>query len=274
MEVFYTTPAVRQISFSGSMEIGKAIMRRAADQVKRIAIELGGHAPFLAFPDFGARESARLAAMSKFRNAGQSCISASRFFVHEDMVEDFLDEAVAQAEALVLGNGLEAGVTMGPLTEPGNLEKALRLMADARGKGARVLTGGGRPEGLDRGYFVQPTVMTDLTPEMAIMQEEPFCPVLPVIPFRTFDEAVAMANDTEYGLAGYIATHDVTTAIRAAEALEVGILSVGDYSPATVLSPFGGVKQSGLGREGGREGLLEYVEAKYVSLVLREQQGG
>jgi len=268
MEVFYTTPQVRQISFSGSAEVGKEIMRRCAEQVKRISIELGGHAPLVAFADYGGREAARLAAASKFRNAGQSCISASRFYVHEDIYEEFCAEAVAAAEALVLGSGLDDGVNMGPMTEPGARDKALRLIEDARSKGAKVLTGGGRPEHLKKGYFVEPTVLTDVTGDMEILREEPFCPVMPIAAFGTFDEALAMANDTEYGLAGYIATRDITTAIRAAEAMEVGIISVGDFSPATVLSPFGGMKQSGIGREGGREGILEYVEAKYVSLAL------
>ena len=268
MEVFYTTEKVRQISFSGSTEIGKEIMRRCADQVKRISIELGGHAPFLAFADYGGKEAAGLAALSKFRNAGQSCISASRFFVHEDIYEEFCTEAVAAAEALELGSGMDDGVTLGPMTEPGARDKALRLIADACGKGAKVLTGGGVPAGFEKGYFVQPTILTDVTDDMQVMREEPFSPVMPIVPFRTFDEAVTRANDTEYGLAGYVATHDIATAIKAAEALEVGILSVGDFSPATVLSPFGGLKQSGIGREGGREGLLEYVEAKYVSLSL------
>ncbi|HUS93122.1 MAG TPA: NAD-dependent succinate-semialdehyde dehydrogenase [Phycisphaerae bacterium] len=268
-EVFYTDRRVRQISFSGSMEIGKEIMRRAAEQVKRIGIELGGHAPFLAFADYGGRPAGHLAAASKFRNSGQSCISASRFYVHQDIYDDFCAEAVAQAEALVIGNGLDEGVTMGPMTEPGARDKALRLIEDAKAKGAKVLTGGGVPGGLEKGYFVQPTVLADVTADMQVMQEEPFSPIMPVVPFRTFEEVMAMANDTEYGLAGYIATHDVSTAIRAAEELEVCIISIGDYSPATVLCPFGGLKQSGIGREGGREGIMEYVETKYVSLALR-----
>ena len=268
MEPVYTDTRVRQISFSGSVEVGKEIMRRSADHVKKIGIELGGHAPFLAFPDFGAAPAAKFAALSKFRNCGQSCISASRFYVHQDIYDDFCARAVAEAEAIIVGNGLDDGVTMGPIAEPGHLAKVLGLIEDARSKGAEILTGGGRGEGLDKGYFVQPTVMTGVTGEMQIMREEPFCPVMPIIPFKTFDEVMALANDMELALAGYIATHDITTGIRAAEELDAGIISVGDFSPATVLSPFGGLKQSGLGREGGREGILEYLEAKYVSLAL------
>jgi succinate-semialdehyde dehydrogenase/glutarate-semialdehyde dehydrogenase len=268
MEVFYTTAKVRQVSFSGSTETGKEIMRRCADQVKSISIELGGHAPFLAFPDYGAAEAARFACKSKFRNAGQSCVSATRFYVHQDMYEEFCQAAVAEAADIRVGNGLDEGVTMGPLAEPNHLKKTLHLIRDAKAKGAKILLGGGRAEQFDRGYFVQPTVMTDITPEMELMREEPFCPVMPIIPFKTTDEAIAMANDSEYGLASYVATHDLRIAIKAAEGLEAGIVSIGDFSPATVLSPFGGVKQSGIGREGGREGILEYVESKAISLAV------
>ncbi|MHC4176186.1 MAG: NAD-dependent succinate-semialdehyde dehydrogenase [Planctomycetota bacterium] len=268
METFYMNWKVRQISFSGSTEIGREIMRRSADQVKRISIELGGHAPFVAFADYGAEAAARLACASKFRNSGQSCISASRFYVQEEIYEEFCEAAVAEAEALVVGNGLDPGVTMGPMTEPGHRDKTLRLTRDALGKGARLLSGGGRPGHLEKGYFVEPTVITDITPEMEIMREEPFCPVMPIIPFKTPDEALQAANDTRYGLASYVATRDVATAIKMAEGLETGIISIGDFSPATVLCPFGGMKQSGIGREGGREGILEYVESKYVSLAM------
>jgi len=268
MEAFYTNPLVRQISFSGSTEIGKQIMRRSADQVKKISIELGGHAPFVAFADYGAEAAAKFAAAGKFRNAGQSCISASRFYVQREIYEDFCEAAVAEAKALVLGNGMDEGVTMGPVTEPGHLEKTLRLIRDARDKGAKLLYGGGRPQDLSTGYFVEPTVITDVTPQMQVMVEEPFCPIMPIIPFETLDEVLAAANDTEYGLASYIATRDMATGIKMAEGLETGIISIGDFSPATVLCPFGGMKQSGIGREGGREGILEYMESKYVSLAM------
>jgi len=270
MEAFYENPKVRQISFSGSTEVGKEIMRRSAEQVKRIAIELGGHAPFLAFPDYLAGAAARFAIASKFRNAGQSCISASRFYVHEDMYNEFCEVAVAEAKALVLGSGLDDGVTMGPLTTPGHREKTMGMIQDALDKGAKLLCGGRAADHMSKGYFVEPTIITNVTRDMQVMIEEPFCPIMPLIPFTTLDEAVELANDTEYGLASYIATHDVTTAIKVAERLETGIISVGDFSPATVLCPFGGMKQSGIGREGGREGILEYVEAKYVSLQLNE----
>ncbi len=270
MEEFYTNTSVRQISFSGSTEVGKEIMRRSSEQVKKIGIELGGHAPFIAFPDFGAEAAAKFAALSKFRNAGQSCISASRFYIHESMFDDFCGAVVAEAKALVLGNGLDEGVTMGPVTEASHREKTLRMIQDAVDKGAKVLHGGRIPEDKPTGYYVEPTVLTNVTTEMEVMIEEPFCPIMPILPFGTLDEVLEKANATEYGLAAYIATHDMTTGIKVAEGLEAGIISIGDFSPATVLCPFGGMKQSGIGREGGREGIMEYLESKYVSLAMRE----
>ena len=268
MDAFYEMPECTQISFSGSTEIGKEIMRKAAAQVKKISIELGGHAPFIAFPDYGTEAAAKLAALSKFRNAGQSCISASRFYIHEDMYEQFCAAVVQEAEALVLGNGLDEGVTMGPMAEPGHQAKALRLTEDAVAKGATLLTGGKRPAHLPTGYFVEPTVLANVPLDAAIMNEEPFVPVMPIVPFTTADEALAMANDTTYGLASYVATKNIDTAIKMAEGLEAGIVSIGDSSPATVQAPFGGVKESGIGREGGVEGIEEYLESKYVCLVV------
>jgi len=268
MDAFYENPACRQISFSGSTEVGKEIMRGAADGVKKISIELGGHAPFIAFPDYGAEAGAKFAAASKFRNAGQSCISASRFYVHESIFDEFVEVAVAHAKGLVLGNGLDEGVTMGPAAEPGHRDKALRLTDDAVSKGARLLTGGRRPPHLPKGYFVEPTVLANVTREAEIMGEEPFCPVMPINSFKTMDEAIAMANDTAYGLASYVATKDIATAVKVAEQLDYGIVSIGDLSPATVQCPFGGWKESGIGREGGHEGIHEYLESKYVALVV------
>lgn len=268
MEVFYSDLRVRQVSFSGSTETGKEIMRRCADQVKAISIELGGHAPFLGFADCGAEKAARLACMSKFRNAGQSCVSATRFYVQEEIFQDFVDASVAFARAIKLGNGLDEGVTMGPLAEPNHLAKTLRLIDDARSKGAKILAGGKKADGFAKGYFVEPTVMVDVTPDMELMREEPFCPIMPIMPFKTVEQALELANDSEYGLASYVATNDIRTAIRCSEELEAGIVAINDFSPATVLSPFGGIKQSGIGREGGREGILEYVESKAISLSL------
>ena len=268
MEAFYAAPELRQISFSGSTGVGKEIMRRAAEQVKKISIDLGGHAPFIAMPDYGAEEAAKFAALSKFRNAGQSCIAASRFYVQEDIFDGFVEAAVAEARKRVLGNGLDENVTMGPMAVASQRDKTLHLVEDAVSKGAKVLTGGRRPPHLAKGFFVEPTVLTGITRDMAIMREEPFCPVMPIIPFKTLDQALEMANDSTYGLASYVATRDISAAVKLAEGLECGIVSIGDFSPATVQAPFGGWKESGIGREGGTEGIHEYLESKYVALAL------
>jgi succinate-semialdehyde dehydrogenase/glutarate-semialdehyde dehydrogenase len=268
MEAFYTNRACRQISFSGSTAVGKEIMRRAAEQVKKISIELGGHAPFIAFPDYGAEAAAKFAALSKFRNAGQSCVAASRFYVHESIYADFCEAAVAEAKKRVVGNGLDESVTMGPMAVASQRDKALAFTEDALRKGGKLLTGGRKPPHLPKGYFVEPTVITDIAPNADILGEEPFCPVMPIIPFKTLDEALRLANDTTYGLASYVATRDIATAIKMAEGLEAGIVSIGDFSPATVQCPFGGMKESGIGREGGHEGIDEYLESKHVSLLI------
>jgi succinate-semialdehyde dehydrogenase/glutarate-semialdehyde dehydrogenase len=266
---FMTNPAVRKISFTGSTAVGKQLMRQAADQVKRLSLELGGHAPFIVFPDADPEVVAKAAVLGKFRNNGQVCISPSRFFVHKDVAKTFTEVAVEEARKLKVGNGLEEGVVVGPMFERKALENTLSLIQDATGKGARCLTGGHRSTKFERGYFFEPTVLTGLSPDARILTEEPFAPVMPVLDFSKIDEVIAAANNTVYGLAAYVFTNDLSVAWRMAEGLEAGIIGLNDPVPATPQCPFGGMKESGLGRELAHEGLEAYLETKYISMVLR-----
>jgi succinate-semialdehyde dehydrogenase/glutarate-semialdehyde dehydrogenase len=266
---FMAHPAVRKISFTGSTEVGKKLMKQAADQVKRLSLELGGHAPFIVFPDADPEVVAKAAVTGKFRNNGQVCISPSRFFVHKEVEKKFTEAAVEEAKKLKLGNGLDEGVAVGPMFERKALENTQALIDDARGKGAQVLTGGKRSDRFDRGYFFEPTVLRGLSPDAKMLTEEPFAPVMPVLDFSKLDEVIAAANNTKYGLAAYVFTNDLTVAWRMAEGLEAGIIGVNDPVPATPQCPFGGMKESGMGRELAHEGLEAYLETKYVSIGFR-----
>jgi len=266
---FLENPICRKISFTGSTEVGKELMKGAADQVKRLSLELGGHAPFIVFPDADPEAGAKVAVMGKFRNNGQVCISPSRFFVHEKVRKHFTEAAVEFTKALKQGNGLEAGTQVGPMFEAKALAKAQELVDDARKHGATILTGGGRSTRFEKGYFYEPTVLANVDRSMRILNEEPFAPVMPLLGFDQLDEVIAAANDTPYGLAAYVFTNDLTIATRMAEGLEAGIIGINDPVPATPQCPFGGMKESGLGRELGVEGLESYLETKYVSIGLR-----
>lgn len=267
---FLDNPAVRKISFTGSTEVGKQLMRRAADQVKRLSLELGGHAPLIVFPDADPEVVAKAAVIGKFRNNGQVCISPSRFFVHKEVEKKFTEAAVEAAKALKLGNGLDAGVEVGPMFEKKAMDNTLALIADAKQKGANVLTGGKRSDRFEKGYFFEPTVLRGLSPDTKMLTEEPFAPVMPVMDFTKLDDVIAAANNTRYGLAAYVFTNDLTVAWKMAEGIEAGIIGVNDPVPATPQCPFGGMKESGMGRELGHEGLEAYLETKYVSMKLRD----
>jgi succinate-semialdehyde dehydrogenase/glutarate-semialdehyde dehydrogenase len=269
-DVFFEHPAVRKISFTGSTEVGKELIRRSADQVKRLSLELGGHAPLIVFPDADVAQVAQAAVIGKFRNNGQVCIAPSRFYLHEKISKDFTEAAVELTKALKMGNGLEEGIQVGPMFEASALGKTAELVEDARGRGAKILTGGGRSSRFAKGYFFEPTVIREVNGQMRIMTEEPFAPVMPLLDFSKLDDVIAAANNTEYGLAAYVFTNDLTVATRMAEGLEAGIIGVNDPVPATPQCPFGGMKESGLGRELGIEGLDAYMETKYVSVGLRQ----
>jgi succinate-semialdehyde dehydrogenase / glutarate-semialdehyde dehydrogenase len=268
-EEFLTNPAVRKISFTGSTEVGKQLMRRASDQVKRLSLELGGHAPFIVFPDADPEAVAKAAVIGKFRNNGQVCVSPSRFYVHADVSKKFTEAAVEFAKQLKIGNGLEPGIEVGPMFEPKAMAATQMLIDDAAAKGAKVLTGGCKSERFAKGYFFEPTVLSGLSPDAKLLTEEPFAPVMPVLDFNKIDDVIAMANNTRYGLAAYVFTNDISVAFRMAEGLEAGIIGVNDPVPATPQCPFGGMKESGLGRELAHEGLEAYLETKYVSFLLR-----
>jgi succinate-semialdehyde dehydrogenase / glutarate-semialdehyde dehydrogenase len=265
---FLANPSVRKLTFTGSTEVGKRLARGAADQVKRVSLELGGHAPFIVFPDADPVHAARGAALVKFLNTGQACICPNRIFVHRSIAEPFLDALRDRVSKLKAGDGQREGVTIGPLIDEGALSKMDRHVSDAVGKGASLVLGGKRltGEGYDAGTFFAPTVLTDVTPDMLIYREETFGPIAPVILFDNEDEVIKMANDTSYGLASYLYTKDLSRAIRVSEALRFAIVGINDINPTSAAAPFGGMKESGIGREGGQDGIAEYLETKLVGI--------
>jgi len=265
---FLSNPVVRKLTFTGSTEIGKQLARGAAASIKRVSLELGGHAPFIVFPDADPAHAARGASLVKFLNTGQACICPNRIFVHRSIAGPFLSVLAERVGRLKAGNGLEEGVTIGPLIDEGALDKMDEHVSDAVGKGATLVCGGQRltGEAYDAGTFFAPTVLTDVTPEMVIYREETFGPIAPVIIFDDEDEVIKMANDTDYGLAAYLYTKDISRAIRVSEALRFAIVGVNDINPTSAAAPFGGIKESGLGREGGQEGIVEYLETKLVGI--------
>jgi succinate-semialdehyde dehydrogenase/glutarate-semialdehyde dehydrogenase len=267
---FLESPLCRKLSFTGSTEVGKQLMRGCADQMKRVSLELGGHAPFIVFPDADPEVGAKIAVTGKFRNNGQVCIAPSRFFVHKDVEKKFTEATVEFAKALKMGNGLEPGIEVGPMFEKKALQQTVDLVEDAKRCGARILTGGKRSERFEKGYFFEPTVLKDVPPQTRMLTEEPFAPVMPLLDFSKLDEVIRAANNTRYGLAAYVFTNDLTVAWKMAEGLEAGIIGINDPVPATPQCPFGGMKESGLGRELGHEGLEAYLETKYVSFKLRD----
>lgn len=258
------SPVVRKVSLTGSVPVGRQVLMHCAEGIKRASMELGGHAPAIVHRDADPVESARALAMAKFRNAGQVCISPSRFYVHETLREPFERTFVEAARSIVVGDGLKDGVTMGPMIRRKAAESALALVEDAVGKGARLLYGGRRPAHLNKGHFIEPTVLADVPEDARIMNEEPFAPVAPIATFIDEDEVLDRANALPFGLASYVFSNDAERAQRTAEHLESGMVGINEVLLATAEAPFGGVKESGFGREGGALGIRDYLEPKYI----------
>jgi succinate-semialdehyde dehydrogenase/glutarate-semialdehyde dehydrogenase len=259
-----TNPLVRKFTFTGSTEVGKKLMEQCAGTVKKVSLELGGNAPFVVFDDADLDAAVEGALASKFRNTGQTCVCANRIYVQDGVYEKFAGKLAEKVAAMKVGNGLETGVVQGPLIEKKAVEKVEEHIADAVAKGARVVTGGKRHE--KGGQFFQPTVLTGVTTAMKITREETFGPVAPLYRFQTEKELLDVANDTEYGLAAYFYSRDIGRVWRVAEGLESGIIGINVGIISTEVAPFGGMKESGIGREGSKYGIEEFLEVKYLCM--------
>ena len=255
----------RKVSFTGSTEVGKVLLKQAADNVMRSSMELGGNAPFIVLADADIEKAVKGAMTAKMRNMGEACTAANRFFVHRSVMEGFSRKFSKKMAELRVGNGALAGTDVGPLIDRKGVEKVESLVADAVSKGARVLTGASRPEG--PGYFYTPTVLVDVAPDSELMSTEIFGPVAAILPFDSEEEVLRLANDTEWGLVGYVFTESIDKALRFSAGLEVGMVGLNTGLVSNPAAPFGGVKQSGLGREGGKIGIEEFLEYKYTALA-------
>jgi len=258
-------PRVRKLSFTGSTEVGRILLREAADQVVNCSMELGGNAPFLVFEDADLDAALDGAMIAKMRNGGEACTAANRFYVHADVAEEFSRRLAERMAALVVGPGTDDATEVGPLVNEESAAKVAELVAGAVGEGARVALGGHRPD--RAGYYYEPTVLVDVPRGAGILGEEIFGPVAPVVTFTDDDDAIAMANDTEYGLVSYVYTADLARGMRVSERLDSGMVGLNRGLVSDPAAPFGGTKQSGIGREGGHEGMLDYLESKYVAVT-------
>lgn len=265
-QAMLTNKDVRLITFTGSTEVGKYLMRESADHLKKLGLELGGHAPIIVCEDADLDKAATLSLASKFRNSGQTCICANRLYVHESVAEEFTEKLKEKVTALAVGSGLEDGTDLGPLINQAAVEKVEAHVSDAVSKGATVVHGGKKWDGPLDGHFYEPTVLANVSDEMVVMSEETFGPLIPIQTFTDEDEAVKKANDSDYGLAAYLFTEKTKTALRLSEKLDYGMIGVNDVFPSVAETPFGGVKQSGQGKEGGHYGMDEFLEKKLISI--------
>ncbi|WP_396021237.1 NAD-dependent succinate-semialdehyde dehydrogenase [Bacillus sp. S/N-304-OC-R1] len=259
---------VAKITFTGSTEVGKVLMRGAADTVKKVSLELGGHAPAIVFADADLDKTISGVIASKFRNSGQTCICTNRIYVQKAILPAFVAKLSEAVSALKVGIGTNPETSIGPLINEATYEKVKHHIDDAVEKGARIELGGKRVPDFQNGYFMEPTIISGVKENMVVMQDETFGPVAPIIEFEKAEEAIEMANNSRYGLAAYVYTENLTTAIKVSEKLEFGIVGINDGVPSTAQAPFGGVKESGLGREGGHHGIEEFLEVKYISIKL------
>jgi succinate-semialdehyde dehydrogenase/glutarate-semialdehyde dehydrogenase len=264
---FCENPAVRKITFTGSTEVGRILLRQAADQVMKCSMELGGNAPFIVFDDADLDAAVEGAILCKFRNNGQTCVCANRIYVQAGVYDAFAAKLKAAVEKLKMGDGMDEGVTLGPLINADAITKVQEHVADAKAKGASVILGGGEPT-QGAGYFLPPTIVTGCTQDMAFATDETFGPLAPLFKFQSEDDVIAMANDTIFGLASYFYAKDLSRVYKVAEALEYGIVGVNTGIISTEVAPFGGVKQSGLGREGSHHGIEDFLEMKYICMSI------
>ena len=260
---------VKKISITGSSRVGKLILKQAADKVQRVTMELSGHSPFIVFDDADIKKAADMAIAAKFRNNGQVCISPNRFYIQENKKDEFVSAFIERLKKLKIGNGMEDGVDLGPLSTAKRLEEVEKLVETTKKEGAKVLLGGKRPSGFNKGYYYEPTIFDDVKDNFTIMKEEPFGPLVPVLTFKSFDEVIERANDNDLGLCSYLYTNSMEQANRGSEMLESGCVAVNTGAVAVAEAPFGGIKQTGYGREGGSLGIKDYLNIKYTHMALK-----
>ncbi len=263
-----SSDTVKKISVTGSTRVGKLILKQASDKVQRVTMELSGHAPFIVFDDVDIKKVADMAIAAKFRNNGQVCVSPSRFYIHETKKDDFTKLFVEKTSKLKIGNGLDEGVQLGPMTTKKRLNEVEELVEKTKQEGAQILCGGKRPAGFNKGYFYEPTVFDNVKDSFTIMRQEPFGPLVPITTFKDYDEVIERANNHELGLASYIYTNSMEKAHKTSELMETGVVVVNTAMVTVAEAPFGGIKQTGYGREGGSMGIKDYLNIKYTHLGL------
>ena len=260
---------VKKVSITGSTRVGKLILKKAADKVQRVTMELSGHSPFIVFEDSNIDTVADMAITAKFRNNGQVCISPNRFYIQESKKDEFINKFIEKTKNLKIGNGLDEGVQLGPMTTAKRLSEIEELVETTKKEGAKVLLGGKRPSGFNKGYFYEPTVFDNVKDDFTIMKQEPFGPLVPMLSFKTFDEVIERANNNDLGLCSYIYTNSMEQAHKASELMETGCVAVNTAAVAVAEAPFGGIKQTGYGREGGSMAIKDYLNVKYTHLGLK-----